>query len=288
MSNQKRDSNVFIPNWVDHWRPGLSANIIIDKVGLTINKSADGNPVHPFINSGSARIEGQSLPGDAGAIVSTKNVRPKFLYHEITTTTGALKSEGLLEALLAELGRSTARTLNKWLVSPTRIVDLNDPEGKFTVEGCVLKDPEEDASHIVKFAGEVPTFEEIVEMETVVLNADAYDEHTGMYVLSPLMANKLKTAPRAAGGEQMILQDGKINNYPVAVTTDSPEGFLGFGYFSYVALNECGQPDITIDDKTRATNAEVTFGIGSMYDVTTLKKEAFSIGLTPTGYEEIF
>ena len=75
----------------------------------------------------------------------------------------------------------------------------------------------------------------------------------------------------------MILEDGKINGYPVLVTSYMATDTIGFGVFSYVAIGQFGDIDLVIDPYTQAKSNIVNFVLNSDYDIVTARSEAFAV-----------
>lgn len=268
-----------MPNWVDQFRTEMQNHLIIDKVGIEVIAGARGKATYPFIQGSAPTIERIPVAGLPDPAVRTVIAKPKMIFAEtgISKLAGAI-SPGLRAGAIKELGRIASSTINKWILSPTPLVEVEGVAGAFVKDAA---DP-----NVVQFAAEVPTFEEIVSLETLPLSAGIYDD-TGMYVVSPSMAKVLKITPKSAGAE-MIMVDGKINSYPVFVTTDVPDGFVGFGFFSNVVVNEFDTADIIFDPITRAGEDIELVNINYDADVSVLRDQAFAAGYTPAGYAEVY
>lgn len=277
---EKRDIyEPIMPNWVDQFRGEMQNHLIISKVGIEVIATARGKATYPFIQGSAPTIEMKPVEGLTDQKIRTVTAKPKMIFAQtgISKLAGAI-SPGLRAGAMKELGRIASSTINKWILSPTPIVDVDGVAGAFVKDAA---DP-----NVVQFAAEVPTFEEIVSLETLPLSAGIHDE-TGMYVVSPEMAKALKTTPKSAGSE-MIMVDGKINGYNVYVTNDTPDGFVGFGFFSNVVVNEFDTADIIFDPITRAGEDVELLNINYDADISVLREQAFSAGYTPTGYQEVY
>ena len=268
-----------LPNWVDQFRAEMQSNLIIDKVGIEVIAGARGRATYPFIQGSAPTLEQKPVAGLPAPKIRTITAEPKMIFAEVgISRLAGVVSPGLRAGAIKELGRIASSTINKWILSPTPIAEVEGVAGAFVKDAA---DP-----NVVQFAAEAPTFEEIVSLETLPLSAGIYDE-TGMYVVSPAMAKVLKTTPKSAGAE-MIMVDGKINNYPVFVTTDVPDGFAGFGFFSNVVVNEFDTADIIFDPITRAGEDVELVNINYDVDVSVLREQAFATGYTPTGFQEVY
>ena len=112
------------------------------------------------------------------------------------------------------------------------------------------------------------------------VEADQY----GCYVCSAETYAELETTPRESGDARMILENGKINGYPVFVTeyinkaVDGAvtEHILGFGIFNYELLGQFGNMRMTIDPYTGASKDTTYFVFNTQYDMLTVRPEAFA------------
>ena len=267
------------PLMLNDFRAELDDHLILNKVGLGTARTVRGIPVYPIIGGTTASIIRKDVALEPTLTnITVKLAEFKEVFTQIQITGGATRISGydVHEEAAKELGRSVSRLLNKWLLSPTLIADE-------TVVGPFVKE-----SATVEFVSETPTFKEIVALETKVIEAGAYDdEGKGMYVVHPLMASILKTTS-IADGDKMILEDNRMNGYPVAVSSAVPNGVVEFGIFSYVVLNEFEEPNFVFDPYTEATNDVYIYSLQGEYDLTTLNAEAFAIGVTPTAYAQLY
>jgi HK97 family phage major capsid protein len=260
----------------------LEPALILDKVGLKMQTNVHGEPMWPTIAGVEATIEGENVEVADSAIDFGKlKSSPKRLALSIPVSRRAFNQSNLdlYGIVTRQLGLGIARTLNKWLVSPTQIT-TNGVDG---VEGVFLKD----APDIV-FAGDYPTNKEVVALETAVLDKDVDGEGFGLYICSPSMAGALKSTPIEAGNPKMILEGNEMNGYQVIRTNLVPRGFIGFGFFSYVVLSEFGRSQVIIDPYTSAKKNMVDFVVNGDFDITTLRPEAFAVGVTEDAKLEIY
>lgn len=273
---EKRSIQDILPNWADIFRSEVSAKLLQDKVNVKVETSARGCAAYPFLQGATPTIDKIPVQGAGDASIRIKKAEPKRIYSKIDLSSSAVnENPALLEGGIREVARITARTINKWILSPTKIVNVDDVKGVFV----------KDQGDVLPFAGEVPTWAEIVQLETSTLSI-AQDE-TGLYVVSPLMAQSLKTTPKASGAD-MIMTNGYINGYPVYVTTDVPDGFVGFGFFSNVVINEFDSLSILKDSILRAIEFVTVIHCNYETDVAVLREKAFAVGCTPTALDAIF
>jgi len=260
----------------------LEPALILTKVGIKMQTNVHGEPMYPTVAGVEATIEGENVEVadskiDFGKLKST----PKRLALSIPVSRRAFNQSNLdlYGIVTRQLGLGVARTLNKWLVSPTQIT-TNGVEG---VKGVFLK-----AAPDVVFVGTAPTFQEIVELETTVLDKDVDGEGFGLYICSPSMAGLLKSTPIESGNPKMIMEGNEMNGYSVIKTNLVPRGFVGFGFFSYAVLSEFGRSQVIIDPYTSAKKNMVDFVINGDFDILTLREEAFAVGVTAAAKAEIY
>lgn len=260
----------------------LEPALILDKVGLKMQTNVQGEPMYPTIAGVEASIEGENVEvGDSAIDFGKLKSTPKRLALSIPVSRRAFNQSNLdlYSIVTRQLGLGIARTLNKWLVSPTQITT----NGVSGVEGVFLK-----AAPDVQFAGDYPTNKEVVALETAVLDKDVDGEGFGLYICSPSMAGALKSTPIEAGNPKMILEGNEMNGYQVIRTNLVPRGFIGFGFFSYAVLSEFGRSQVIIDPYTSAKKNMVEFVVNGDFDILTLRDEAFAVGVNADAELEIY
>lgn len=259
----------------------LEPALILDKVGLKMQSNVQGQPMWPTIAGVEATIMGENVKVADSAIDFGKlTASPKRLALSIPVSRRAFNQSNLdlYGIVTRQLGLGIARTLNKWLTSPTAIT--TDVDG---VKGPFIKTAAD-----VEFVAEAPTNKEVVALETAVLDKDVDGESFGLYIMSPSMAGALKSTPIEKGNPKMILEGNEMNGYPVLRTNLVPKGFVGFGFFSYAVLSEFGRSQVIIDPYTSAKKNMVEFVVNGDFDITTLRGEAFAAGVTPLAKIDIY
>ena len=259
----------------------LEPALILDKVGLKMQSNVQGEPMWPTIAGVEATIEGENVQVADSAIDFGKlKAAPKRLALSIPVSRRAFNQSNLdlYGIVTRQLGLGIARTLNKWLASPTAIT--TDVDG---VKGPFIKTAAD-----IEFVAEAPTNKEVVALETAVLDKDVDGESFGLYIMSPSMAGALKSTPIEKGNPKMILEGNEMNGYPVLRTNLVPKGFVGFGFFSYAVLSEFGRSQVIIDPYTSAKKNMVEFVVNGDFDITTLRGEAFAVGVTPLAKTDIY
>jgi len=248
----------------------LEPALILNQLGIKMQTNVQGEPLWPTVAGVEATIEGENAQVADSALEFGKiKASPKRLAVSIPVSRRAFNQSNLnlYGIVTKQIGLAVARTLNKWIVSPKAVAGTQG--GVFTKTAVD-----------VEFAAARPTFAEVVELETAVLNKNVVGESNGAYIVSTSMAGVLKTTPIDAGSGKMLMEDGEVNGYPVIVTNLLPAGAVGFGFFSYACLSEFGVSELVIDPYTGAKKNLVNFVLNGDFDFTKLRPEAFSIGAT--------
>jgi HK97 family phage major capsid protein len=107
------------------------------------------------------------------------------------------------------------------------------------------------------FAAAVPTFAEVVALETAVAEDNALMGNLA-YILPASMYGALKTAVKVTGQAQFIVEPGgTINGYRAIVSNQVTSGDLFFGNFSDLLIGMYGGLDITVDPYTSSNTGTV-------------------------------
>ena len=122
-----------------------------------------------------------------------------------------------------------------------------------------------------------PTWAETVEFETDVAEANA-DAATMAYLMRPTMRGKLKTTEKAANTAKFIWENGLVNDYPAAVTTQFDANKLLFGDFSQLLIGMWGALDVVPDRATKVATGGLVMRLFQDADVATRNAQAFSLG----------
>ncbi|MCX5619914.1 phage major capsid protein [Bombella pollinis] len=110
----------------------------------------------------------------------------------------------------------------------------------------------------VTFAGPQPTWQELVELETMIAEKNA-DVDSMRFKARPAFRGYAKTALKFnVNGSQIIWEDGgTVNGYPVDVTNQVATGDLFFGNFGDVLMGMWGGLELIVDPYTRSTAGNV-------------------------------
>lgn len=106
------------------------------------------------------------------------------------------------------------------------------------------------------FAAAVPTFAEMVALETAVAEDNALFGNLA-YITDAATYGGLKTKAKDAGSGMFVLEGGQANGYNVIRTQQSTAGNVYFGNFSDCMVGMWGGLDLTVDPYTASTTGTV-------------------------------
>lgn len=252
----------------------LAPNTIIEKVGSKMLFGVQGQPTWPTVGDVAAQWAGENEALlDATIDFDAIKATPNRLGVKVKVSRRALNQSNLdlYNIVVSKIGRAFAAKLNQAMVSLTQVA-INAPKGVFVAPAL---------NPII--LSEKPTFEEVVSLETAVLNENVggATQGFGAYIIGTAMQGKLKTTPIDLNGDNMILQNGEMNGYPVIVSNYMDEDSIGFGFFEYSVVSQFGDMNLIFDPYTQASSNEVVFVANSEFDITVLRPEAFAIGQIP-------
>lgn len=245
----------------------LEKGLILSKVGLKMQYGLVGTWNFPIVAGIEATIEDENVEvNDTKIDISKISPSPKRVTIKIPVSNRAIdQSNGaLLEIVRSQLPMSVARVLNKWMFSPTKIATKAS-------DGCFVN-PTTKLEYTTSI-----TYKDAVKLKGAVMKQGVIFDGTPAYVCSASTYADLETTPRDAGSGLMVIENGKLNGYPVFMTEYVGDDFLGFGVFSYELLGQFGQMRMTYDPFTGAAKNLVYFVFNSDYDMLSLRTEAFGI-----------
>ena len=137
-----------------------------------------------------------------------------------------------------------------------------------------------DGINAVYFAGSVPTWAELVEMETLLAEANL-DPNTARYVHNARMRGSFKTTKKVAGSstETFLWEGNGVNGYSSEVTNQIENGHLFFGEFSELIIGMWGGLDIIVDPYTQSSRGRIIINNFQDVDFEVRRPEAFTFGL---------
>ena len=249
----------------------LEKGLILDKVGVKMQYGLVGEWALPVVGSVEATIEGENTEvSDSKIDISKLSPKPKRVALSIPVSNRAIdqSNHALLEIVRTQMTMGLTRLLNKWMFSPTKIT-VSASNGCF-VEA--VKKP----TVISKTASF--SWKDVLLIQAEVMKKGVVFDGTGAYVCSASTFADLKSTPRDAGSGRMVLEDGKIDGYPVYVTEYFGEEYLGFGVFSYELVGQFGKMRMIVDPYTGAKKNYVYFVLNTDFDMLTIRPEAFAVG----------
>lgn len=242
----------------------LEKGLILSKVGMKMQYGMVGAWQFPIVAGVEATIEDENAEvNDTTIDIGKINPSPKRVTIAIPVSNRAIdQSNGtLLEIVRTQLPMAVARLLNKWMFSPTKITSKAS-------EGCFVNPK-------TKINATGNAWKDAITLKGKVMATGVIFDGTPAYVCSATKYAELESTPRDAGSGLMVIENGKINGFPVFITEYIGEGILGFGIFSYELVGQFGKMRMTYDPYTGAKKNLVYFVFSSDYDMLTLRSEAF-------------
>lgn len=251
----------------------LEKGLILNKVGMKMQYGMVGAWQFPIVAGVEATIEDENAEvNDTTIDIGKINPSPKRVTIAIPVSNRAIdQSNGtLLEIVRTQLPMAVARLLNKWMFSPTKITTKAS-------DGCFVNPK-------TKINATGNAWKDAITLKGKVMATGVIFDGTPAYVCSATKYAELESTPRDTGSGLMVIENGKINGFPVFITEYIGEGVLGFGIFSYELVGQFGKMRMTYDPYTGAKKNLVYFVFSSDYDMLTLRSEAFGIlsDSTPT------
>ena len=129
-----------------------------------------------------------------------------------------------------------------------------------------------------QFAAANPTFAEVVAMETAVAVDNALLGNLG-YIMHSSMVGALKTAEKAAGTAQFVVEPGgTVNGYKAIRSNQGAAGDAYFGNYSDLIIGFFGGLDILVDPYTHSTSGTIRVNAMQSCDVAVRHAESFCLG----------
>lgn len=269
----------------------LEEGLILSTVGLKLQTGLSGSYVWPTLAAVEASVAGENVALSDSTINLDKIVpTPARVGITIPFTNQALNaSDGALYGIVTEqLTMGVTRALNKVMFSP-ETTNGNKLDGPFVackaaeanaISALTTKAKRKAAVHVT-FAGELPTYKELLSMKGLILAKGIVNDGTLAYVMDEYTKSQLESTPRDAGSGLMIIENGMIAGVPVFCTNYINEDgglHVGLGVWSYEALGQFGDMRFIVDPYTGATKDTVRATLNGDWSMTTLRKEAFVLG----------
>ena len=269
----------------------LEEGLILNTVGLKLQTGLSGDYVSPVVGRLEAEFAGEAVElSDKKIAIEALRPVPARLGVSVAVTSQTInRSQGLvLDIVREQLPLAIVRTLNKAMFSPVATGSAKGPFAKIladNADGVALstlksKAAKKAATHI-KFAGEVPTYKELVAMKGIVLAKGIVNDGTAAYVMDEYMKATLEATPRDAGSGLMVIENGRIAGVPVFTTNEisaSDKDYIGFGVFSYELLGQFGDMRFVVDPVSQAKKDLTVMTLNADWAMTTARPEAFVLG----------
>lgn len=268
-----------IPLTIKDILPPLEQGLIHDKVGIPIETGVMGDIQWPVLGAVEATVKGEKEPLADTGIDMSKVVAKKVRVGITIPVSGSAitsTSTNLLGLIQSQAGKGIVRLLNRVIFSHQNFT--SDFHGPFA-----------GAKAQIAFAGAVPTYKELLQMKGKVMGEGV--EPVGFcFVMSENMKSILEATPIDAGSGRMIIENGTINGYPVFTTEfinygsnkQPAEGveYIGAGCWGYLPVNQYDELRVVVDPYSRAKEDIVQITINGEWSITTLRNQAFALGVT--------
>ena len=248
----------------------LRAQAVVGQLGARMVSGLVGDVDIPKQN-GSATfywVEEDGEATDSDLSFTTVQLRPKTLATAVPITRRIMnQSTPDIEALvMADIMRGQSLGLDQGALYGSGIG--NEPTGIVNTSGI---------GAIAFATPNSPTWAETVAFETDVAEANA-DANTMAYLMRPSLRGKLKTTEKASGTGQFIWQNGRVNDYNAAVTTQMNAGQMLFGDFSQALIGLWGALDVVPDRATKVASGGLVMRLFQDADVAVRHPQAFCLG----------
>ena len=268
-----------IPLTIKDILPPLEQGLIHDKVGIPIETGVMGDIQWPVLGAVEATVKGEKESLADTGIDMSKVVAKKVRVGITIPVSGSAitsTSTNLLGLIQSQAGKGVVRLLNRVIFSHQNFT--SDFHGPFA-----------GAKAQIAFAGAVPTYKELLQMKGKVMGEGV--EPVGFcYVMSENMKSILEATPIDAGSGRMIVENGAINGYPVFTTEFINYGsnkqkaedveYIGAGCWGYLPVNQYDELRVIVDPYSRAKEDVVQITINGDWSITTLRTQAFALGVT--------
>jgi len=243
----------------------LEKGLILGSVGCKMQYGLTGDWILPVVAGVEATIEDENAEvADQTIDITSLKPVPKRVSIAIPVSNSAIDQSNnmLLEIVRTQLTMGLTRLLNRWMFNPSKITDKAS-------NGCFVAPK-------ATMVTDAYSYKDVVALKGRVMKKGVQFDGTA-YVCTASTYADLEATPRAAGGERMIIEDGKINGFPVFVTEYVDDKMLGFGVFSYELVGQFGQMRLVVDPYTGAKKNLTYFILNTNFDMLSVRAEAFGV-----------
>lgn len=252
----------------------LNNKIIYDKIGMKMQFGLKGNFVYPVLASCTCDFEGENVElTDKKISMSSLSPVPKRVGITIPVSNTAIdeSNTSLQDVVLGQIQQAIANMINKWMFGKTLIA--NNANG-----GCLYAAL--NAPAVTTAVIGAVTWGEVLDLEIAVMETGVIIDKTAAFVCNSKMLGILKRTPKETNTAQFIAEGNAANctvdGFPVFVTEDVPDNYLGFGVFQYNLLGQFGQVRLIVDPYTMATKNQTRFTLNTSYANLVMRNEAFA------------
>lgn len=249
----------------------LEKGLILDKVGCKMQYGLVGDWVLPVVAGIEATIEDENTEvADTKIDITKIKPSPKRVSLAIPVSNRAIdqSNNALLEIVRTQAVMGLQRLLNKWMFQTTKITSKAS-------DGCYVAAAADPA--VTTAAGVGFAWKDVIDLKGAVMKTGVVFDGTAAYVCSATTYAELEATPKDAGSGLMVLENGKINGYPVFMTEYIGDNVLGFGIFNYELVGQFGKMHMVVDPYTGAKKNLVYFVLNTDFDMLTVRTEAFGI-----------
>lgn len=245
----------------------LEKGLILSKVGTKMQYGLSGDFVFPVVASVEASIEEENAEvADKKIDIKKLKSNPKRVAITIPVSNTAIdqSNDTLLDIVRTQMIASITRILNKWMFGCDKITSTAS-------NGVFVK-----TAPNITYAASL-TYADVIAIKGEVLKSGVVIDDSAAYVCSAATYAALESTPRTVGDSRMILEDGKINGFPVYATEYAGDDMLGFGVFSYVLVGQFGNMSMIVNPYSGDNKNLTRFTLNTSFDIITMREEAFAV-----------
>ena len=295
-----------IPLTINDIIPALEEGLIISKLGLPLRTGLAGDYCWPTVSAVEAEVAGEAVALTDKKIEIGKIVpNPQRVGVTIKITNQTInQTEGVAyDVVKQQIPMAVTRTLNKLMFSTDKQTHklvgpfsgiANTTAGtaatpvKISSLGTMEK---KKAARFIEFAGEIPSFKELVLMRALTLLKGIEGSYMA-YVMDEYTKAVLETTDRGyvnadnpGNTGRYIVENNSIAGVPIFCTnyinTDA-KTYIGFGSWGYEPIGQFGEQRFIINPYSEDTSDVVRLTLNGDWAFTTLRPEAFTLGVLPT------
>lgn len=296
-----QDINGQVPLTISDIIKPLEEGLILNKVGIKLRTGLVGEYASPVLGRVVAKVAGEKVKL-GNTKLSTEALKPKPFRVGISTQTtysAVNRSAGLtLDIVSEELPMGVTRTLNALMFSPVKVATdaagnalpeeatgpfyaIKKKENAGTPVADIKTKAQKKSIHHIQFAGDVPTYKELLAMKGLVSAKGVVNDGTACFVMSEYLKAELEATPRDAGSGVMIVENGMIAGVPVFCTNEidtDDASYVGYGVWSNELLGQFGDMRYIVDPTSLADEDSIKHTLNGEWSMTTVRKEAFVLG----------